>query len=82
MKKNKDKINSNKDFIYYESIKVQIKSSLPAVYQACTRCNTTCCQICKWPVGSLFSQCTYFNSVDACPKCPGRCPRAAHAQTQ
>lgn len=46
-------------------------------YQWCNKCGCLCCQVCAWPEGAVFSQCTYFNGGRGCPICNG-CPREAH----
>lgn len=34
-----------------------------AMYQMCTECETSCCQVCKWPANETESVCTYFGSA-------------------
>ena len=77
IKKNKKQLDENGSFTYedYEENTTEIPLSKP--YQWCNNCGVLCCQICEWPEGAVFFQCTYFNGDRGCPKCRG-CPREAH----
>lgn len=79
IKKNKNKIDKNKSFTFKVHEERIVKKPLKGVYQMCQNCNRTCCQICTWPSNAIESACTYFNSVNRCPKCNG-CPKSSHVR--
>jgi len=78
IKKNKKKLDENGTFTYEDYEERTKEIPLPTPYQWCNNCGCLCCQICPWPEGAVFSQCTYFNGGRPCPKCPGRCRREDH----
>ena len=78
IKKNEKQLNENGSFTYECDEEKTRDVPLPKPYQYCGNCGCLCCQICVWPEGAEFSQCSYFNGGRPCPKCPGRCGRAAH----
>ena len=77
IKKNKKQLDENGSFTYEDYEEISKEIPLPTPYQWCNNCGCLCCQICAWPEGAVFSQCTYFNGGRGCPKCRG-CPREAH----
>jgi len=78
IKKNKKKLDENGTFTYEDYEERTKEIPLPKPYQWCNNCGCLCCQICPWPEGAVFSQCSYFNGGRPCPKCPGRCRREDH----
>ena len=75
---NKKKIQENGSYTQQESKTKLTSKDLKDYYQLCQDCQTTCCQICKWPAGNLESICTYFNDGNNCPKCAGKCPKSVN----
>ena len=78
IKKNKKKLDENGTFTYEDYEERTKEIPLPKPYQWCNNCGCLCCQICPWPEGAVFSQCTYFNGGRPSPKCPGKCRREDH----
>lgn len=79
--KNEDKINMNGTYTLPPQMVTKlrwVKRDDAKPTQFCKTCQVPCCQVCAWPLGFDESQCTYFNSDPACPKCPGKCPKSAH----
>ena len=83
IKNHEEQINQNGSFEYEEEEYYFKRVPLPngTVYQLCSVCQVTCCQICHWPAWATESQCTYFYFGRKCPMCPGRCPKSAHVRT-
>ena len=78
IKKNKKKLDENGSFTYEDYEERTKEIPLPQPYQWCNNCGCLCCQVCAWPDGAVFSQCTYFNGGRRCPRCPGNCRREDH----
>ena len=61
-------LDENGSFTYEDYEEKSKEIPLPTPYQWCNNCGCLCCQICAWPEGAVFSQCTYFNGGRGCPK--------------
>eukprot|EP00438_Fugacium_kawagutii_P004241 Skav233305 [mRNA] locus=scaffold3742:121813:123147:- [translate_table: standard] len=83
IKRHEAEINKNGSFDYEEDewYYKRVPTKEGKVYQLCSVCQVTCCQICEWPANATESQCTYFNGGRNCPVCPRKCPKSAHCRT-
>jgi hypothetical protein len=77
----KEKIANSSFYEIEEEVVTLKREKLNDYYQLCVKCQTTCCQSCRWPEGAIESQCTYFNGEKNCPKCEGKCPKISHIRT-
>mmetsp|Transcript_23107 Transcript_23107/g.56078 ORF Transcript_23107/g.56078 Transcript_23107/m.56078 type:complete len:769 (-) Transcript_23107:207-2513(-) len=82
IKTSKIRIDANADFTYENEMEKFERKPLGGVYQACRKCQITCCQSCVWPSYAVESQCTYFSGGRGCPRCPGKCPKSDHVRTK
>ena len=54
----------------------------------CETCGVLCCQCCKWPSGTTYSACSYFDPSlchykgGGCPICPQHCRRESHVKCE
>ena len=80
IKRHKDLIDKNGCFKTKQKNKIPRKVTLNGTYQFCDNCKVMCCQVCKWPPNSTYSQCSYFSGGRPCPCCPGKCIREAHVR--
>lgn len=77
----KGKIATSSFYEIEEEVVTLKREKLNDYYQLCVKCQTTCCQSCRWPEGALESQCSYFNGGKNCPTCEGKCPKISHIRT-